>query len=235
MFPDGLACVWKSCWGSLWRCCWQGLRHWWRCALVVTSACEASVTPIVACLVILATSTYLSTCFMPGSAMPKSLNVFSNLDHYCRHHYCAHSPHKENEVPGFTICINFAKELICELVSSLIFWWISILVYSFPLPLPAPPSPPLLHSSALVIKTKVSCMLDRGFSCWAYTPQVLSTCFTIFQKLIPCVHPEHNASDCSILDRSCRAEMLWSEESMRSVSMSRTVILQTRWENISHH
>lgn len=211
MFPDGRMCIWKSCWGSLWRCCWQGLRNWWHFALVVTSDCEVSVTPIVACLIILATGIYLSPCFMPGSAMPKSLNVFSNLDHYCRHHYCVHSPCKENEVPGFTICINIGKELIRELVSSLIFWWISILVYSFPLPLPAPPSP-LLHSSALVIKTKASCMLNRCSPVELYTPQVLITCFTIFQRLIPCVHPEHNASDCSMLDRSCRAEMLGKYE-----------------------
>lgn len=145
--------------------------------------------------------------------LPKSLNVFSNLDHYCRHHYCAHSPRKENEVPGFTICINIGKELIRELVSSLIFWWISILVYSFPLPLPLPAPPsPLLHSSALAVKTKASCMLNRCSPVELYTPQVLSTCFTIFQRLIPCVHPEHNASDCSIPDRSCRAEMLGKYE-----------------------
>ena len=166
MFPDGLACVWKSCWGSLWRWCWQGLRHQWHFALVVTSGCEVPVTPIV-----LTTSIYWSTCFMPGSAMPKPLKVFSNLDHYCRHHCCAHSPQgkwdpRVHYLHKYWQRVNSQTGILVNVLMNL--------NYSlfFP-PSPASPSPPLLHYSALTIKTKASCMLNKCSPVELYTPLIM--------------------------------------------------------------
>lgn len=113
----------------------------------------------------------LSTCFMPGSAMPKPLNAFSNLDHYCRHHCCAHSPQgkwdpRVHYLHKYWQRVNSQTGILVNVLMNLN----SSLFFS---PSPASPSPPLLHSSALVIKTKASCTLNKCSPVELYTPLIM--------------------------------------------------------------